>query len=122
MDMRVPAAWRGYIPCLPWEAKPAKCVCSPKRAWHAASREQIHAKDVVTELPKGARSGLCCLPQNSATHVPLTAFGHPGMGGSLGFADPAKRLAMGYVMNKMIFGLDTRYINLCHALYSCLKP
>ncbi len=27
---------------------------------------------------------------------------------------------MGYVMNKMIFGFDTRYINLCRALYSCM--
>ena len=43
------------------------------------------------------------------------------MGGSLGFADPQKRLAFGYVMNKMIIGLDPRYANLCHALYSCLS-
>lgn len=28
------------------------------------------------------------------------AFGHVGMGGSLGFADPAERLAFSYVMNK----------------------
>jgi CubicO group peptidase (beta-lactamase class C family) len=51
---------------------------------------------------------------------PLTAFGHPGMGGSIGFADPSKRLAMGYVMNKMIFGLDRRYGELCRAVYFCL--
>jgi len=29
-----------------------------------------------------------------------TAFGHVGMGGSLGFADPAEGIAFGYVMNK----------------------
>ena len=27
------------------------------------------------------------------------AFGHPGMGGSLGFADPEARIGFGYVMN-----------------------
>jgi len=42
------------------------------------------------------------------------------MGGSLGFADPGRKLAMGYVMNKMIFGLDTRAIALCRAVYDCL--
>jgi CubicO group peptidase (beta-lactamase class C family) len=45
---------------------------------------------------------------------PLTAFGHPGMGGSLGFADPQSRLAVGYVRNKMVFGgALERYIELC---------
>ena len=29
-----------------------------------------------------------------------TAFGHVGMGGSIGFADPAERLSFAYVMNK----------------------
>jgi CubicO group peptidase (beta-lactamase class C family) len=28
-----------------------------------------------------------------------SAFGHPGMGGSLGFADPEARIGFGYVMN-----------------------
>ena len=87
-----------------------------------ASREQIHAKDVVTGTSERRTLGFMLPSTELDDPRPLTAFGHPGMGGSLGFADPAKRLAMGYVMNKMIFGLDTRYINLCRALYSCLKP
>ena len=59
------------------------------------------------------------LPQPREPRPP-TAFGHPGMGGSLGFADPQKRLAMGYVMNKMIIGLDMRSNDLCRAVYACL--
>lgn len=31
----------------------------------------------------------------------LQAFGHPGAGGSLGFADPENRIGFGYVMNQM---------------------
>ncbi|MFC4114570.1 serine hydrolase domain-containing protein [Nonomuraea zeae] len=34
-----------------------------------------------------------------------TAFGHAGMGGSVGFCDPAARLAFGYTMNKQGPGL-----------------
>jgi len=33
--------------------------------------------------------------------LPETGFGHAGMGGSVGFADPGARLSFGYVMNKL---------------------
>lgn len=41
-------------------------------------------------------------PRANGSSVVLgpTAFGHVGMGGSLGFADPAERLSFSYVMNK----------------------
>ncbi len=86
-----------------------------------ASREQIHAKDVVTGTTERRTLGFMLPSTELGDPRPLTAFGHPGMGGSLGFADPQKRLAFGYVMNKMIIGLDPRYANLCRALYSCLN-
>jgi CubicO group peptidase (beta-lactamase class C family) len=45
------------------------------------------------------------------------AFGHFGMGGSAGWADPDAELAMGYVMNKMEMGTtgDTRSFQLMQA-------
>ena len=33
------------------------------------------------------------------------AFGHPGAGGSIGFADPDARVGFGYVMNQMQQGI-----------------
>ncbi|MEZ4310155.1 MAG: hypothetical protein R3F14_19105 [Polyangiaceae bacterium] len=50
------------------------------------------------------------------------AFGHPGFGGSIGFADPAERLSFGYTMNRMGPGvlLNPRGQSLIDAVYKSL--
>jgi CubicO group peptidase (beta-lactamase class C family) len=50
------------------------------------------------------------------------AFGHVGMGGSIGFADPAARMSFGYTMNRqgMAVGLDERGQSLIDATYTAL--
>jgi CubicO group peptidase (beta-lactamase class C family) len=50
------------------------------------------------------------------------AFGHVGMGGSIGFADPSLGLAMGYSMNRMGPGilLNERGQSLVDATYAVL--
>jgi CubicO group peptidase (beta-lactamase class C family) len=52
------------------------------------------------------------------------AFGAPGAGGSMGFADPTVRLGYGYVTNKMGLDLqgDPRDLALRRALTSVLPP
>ena len=53
-----------------------------------------------------------------------SAFGHAGLGGSVGFADPGRGVAMGYVANQLRFpapGEVTRAGALAAALYSCLS-
>lgn len=51
------------------------------------------------------------------------AFGHPGAGGALGFADPEAGLAFGYVPNHMCAGqgLGDRCEALTRALYDCIS-
>jgi CubicO group peptidase (beta-lactamase class C family) len=50
------------------------------------------------------------------------AFGHPGAGGSIGFADPRERTSFGYTMNKMGIsaGIDPRGQSLIDATYLSL--
>ena len=50
------------------------------------------------------------------------AFGHPGSGGSIGFADPAARMSFGYSMNRMGqgMGLNERGQSLVDATYLSL--
>jgi len=51
-------------------------------------------------------------------------FGHPGAGGSIGFADPESGIGFGYVMNKMIvppdYFIDPRWRGLVDATYAAL--
>ena len=50
------------------------------------------------------------------------SFGHPGAGGSVGFADPDNNLAVGYVMNRMMQNLsgDPRTRGLIKASYDAV--
>lgn len=87
-----------------------------------ATSEQSYGKDLV--LPLHMRWGLGFML--SSQHLPLgpslTSFGHGGWGGSLGIADPDRRLSWAYVMNKMSAGTtgDLRVAGPVAALYGSL--
>jgi CubicO group peptidase (beta-lactamase class C family) len=52
------------------------------------------------------------------------AFGHSGMGGSFGFADPEAQLGFGYAMNRMengVFLIGPRATALMNAAFECLR-
>lgn len=84
--------------------------------------EQSYGPDAV--LPLTTRIGLgFMLSQPTALMGPNPhTFGHPGAGGSLGFADPDARLGFGYVMNQMGLEplLDVRPAAILAAAYASL--
>lgn len=84
--------------------------------------EQSKGQDAV--LPLTTRFGLgYMLSQPGAMMGPNPhTFGHPGAGGSLGFADPDAKVGFGYVMNQMGNEplLDPRAAALIDAIYASL--
>jgi CubicO group peptidase (beta-lactamase class C family) len=88
----------------------------------SATASQVNGPDRVILMPTHFASGFA-LPPMLGAGCPDTAFGHPGAGGSLGFADPAAGLAFGYAMNQMQLGLtgDVRSERLISATYASLS-
>ncbi|MEV0973814.1 serine hydrolase domain-containing protein [Microtetraspora glauca] len=87
----------------------------------AATAEQVSGTDCVLRVPVRIGTGFG-LPTPDAFWYSPTAFGFPGYGGSLGFADPASGLAFGYVMNHIQEGVpDRRAATLLDAVHSAIK-
>ncbi|WP_214405191.1 serine hydrolase domain-containing protein [Pseudonocardia lacus] len=85
----------------------------------AAVAEQRSGTDVVIGGPFRVGLGFG-LPAPGTFWYSPTAFGFPGRGGSIGFADPGSGLAFGYVMNKVVESPpDPRAANLWQAVLAC---
>jgi CubicO group peptidase (beta-lactamase class C family) len=89
-----------------------------------ANTEQAFGRDQVL-APLQSRFGLgFMLTQPMIPFGPNpSSFGHPGAGGSIGFADPDTGLGFAYVMNQMQMGLggDARGFRLIAEVYEALK-
>ncbi len=87
----------------------------------AATRVQSAGEDLVLGYETRYATGF----QLSFPFRPMAgegSFGHYGMGGSVGFADPGRGIAFAYVMNQMLpsGGVDPRTRSLVEALLACL--
>jgi CubicO group peptidase (beta-lactamase class C family) len=87
----------------------------------AATKEQAAGPDRVIVVPTRFGSGYM-LPTEVSPLLGPSSFGHPGRGGSLGFADPDHGIAFGYVMNHIIEGApdDVRAKSLVDAVRQSL--
>jgi CubicO group peptidase (beta-lactamase class C family) len=86
----------------------------------AATTERAVGIDRILRIPVRWSTGFA-LATDIAPWLPPTMFGYSGLGGSLGFADPATGLAFGYVMNRLGDGMtpDPRAANLVTAVRDC---
>jgi CubicO group peptidase (beta-lactamase class C family) len=77
---------------------------------------------LVWSCTKGATALCAHLGPSDVFVLGPTAFGHLGLGGSVGFADSAERLSFGYAMSKLGFGtgLNPRGQSLVDATYRAL--
>jgi molybdopterin molybdotransferase len=86
----------------------------------SATAEQAAGVDKVIMFPIRSASGYM-LPVEMNPLTGPRAFGHPGRGGSLGFADPEHGIAFGYAMNSIVEGAeDTRASALVDAVRAAL--
>ncbi len=90
-----------------------------------ARKEQSNGEDAVLMIPSRFGRGFFLeLPEYALTPN-TTLFGHPGLGGSFGLADPEAKVGIGYAMNKMylppdMISLDPRWETILSSLYESL--
>ncbi|QIS21896.1 serine hydrolase domain-containing protein [Nocardia terpenica] len=85
-----------------------------------ATAEQAAGIDRVTMIPDRYASGYLLPTEDFAFGGPHS-FGHPGRGGSIGFADPTRGLAFAYVTNHIVEAAeDPRAAGLIAALESAV--
>jgi CubicO group peptidase (beta-lactamase class C family) len=114
-------AWRGAeIPSVNGHAN-ARAIAAiyakmPAKEIETAGRGKDLVLGELTSFGEGFMLPVPGLP------LPAGAFGHPGAGGSIGFADPGAKLAFGFVCNQMGHHilLDPRARALIEATYECL--
>ena len=89
-----------------------------------ARTEESYGADAILPLVSRFGVGFSLPPAEEPTGPNLQAFGHAGMGGSYGQADPEYRMGFGYTMNLMHTGawlVDPRPRALLQGVYEAIK-
>lgn len=84
--------------------------------------EESNGRDEVLMISTRFSTGFMLSQPHDPMGPSARAFGHPGAGGSIGFADPDGRIGFGYTMNKMgpYILMDPRARALVDTLYAAL--
>lgn len=87
-----------------------------------ARAERSRGEDAILGVPTRFGLGFMLTEPEASFGPNESAFGHPGVGGSLGFADPEARIGFGYVTNMLgvHIHIDPRAQRLIEALYASI--
>jgi CubicO group peptidase (beta-lactamase class C family) len=113
---------RGYAGLVgPVEGGPPEAILDSKQVDLAREVQTSGPDRLLLQFPTTFGLGF----MTSSDFAPFGgagAFGHPGMGGSVGCVDPEASLSFGYAMNKMQLNLagDTRTRTLLRAAYEAI--
>jgi CubicO group peptidase (beta-lactamase class C family) len=130
-DFNRPETWRAGFPSMGGVGSARGLgrlyAALAEGGWPELEATVSDAEDVVLCQPMAFSAGMMKDAVDAATGrkrrrlfgPALRAFGHPGAGGSLAFADPENGLAFAYVMNQMELGVlpGERALGLVRALY-----
>ncbi len=95
-----------------------------EEAIRLAGTPQLEGRDIILQTPVRRTLGFMMPVPGLPDPRGENAFGHAGMGGSLGFCDPDRGLGFGYAMNQMwtntLAADDPRANGLAQAVYDSL--
>ncbi len=96
-------------------------VVRPETLAPLAERQSWSSRDRVLKRAMGWTQGFVKEDPGVFSNTSTTSFGHPGAGGALGWCDPRRKLAIGYVTVKMDHHVrSTRTLALCRMIEGCV--
>ncbi len=108
---------RAYLPFASKGRHDGKRYVPATALNHVYRRQGWSNHDLVLQKPIGWSRGFAKEERHLFCPHP-ESFGHPGMGGAVGWADPVEEITIGYAMNHMDWRIRSpRAIRLCRALY-----
>lgn len=110
---------RAYLPFAQGGEHDGRRYVSAERVASLRERRSWSPRDAVLHKAIGWAFGF--VKEQSTVFSPNRAsFGHPGVGGALGWCDPDAGLSYAYIPNRMDWRVRSpRAIALCRALYRC---